>query len=328
DTKRYIVSKHDDRNTLALTDRYDFDKWFKSQANSPLIEHITDEVVGIVIDDGHYKVYCKKNVISGVDFVIAADGANSKFGEAAHGKFKNYETIAACESIIDNKTKTSFAHVIQNPTKDPLNGGYSWIFAKKNTANVGTGVVRNYDRYYTIYKNSLINYADKIYNIKIERFDRNWIIPLFNVGRNMYIDNTYKSIVIGDALGVADVFFAEGWYGSFVNAYETVEYLKTHNNFEGFKEHWYSLPYAKDMSALGFLQTQANGDSVRAFNLLCQKGVFEGFLDFISGEIKPSYFVRWVNRHYPIRSLSLYVRSKMREGKESNGKLYYKASST
>jgi flavin-dependent dehydrogenase len=308
------ISGNKSEDTLALVNRYDFDDWLRQQLQSRYITLIQDKINVASDHKSSITLFGDKSNYE-VDYFIAADGVGSLFGKLAHGAYPANEVIQACEAIVPNH-RGQFADVIQNPTHDPLNGGYSWIFAKEKTANIGTGVVRSYDKYYGYYKDWMKKIAVNYYNYNpFNDYTENWIIPLFKIGRGMY-PGTFKAVVIGDALGCADVFFAEGIYGGMLNGLEAAEWLSKNDTFKGFQAYWYSHPYAKTMSALQFLQQQANGDYQRAHNLLKQPGVLEGFLKFISGEKTPQWFVRWVNMHYPIKSISLYGAALMNKGKE------------
>lgn len=314
-----IVSGQTDKDVLALVNRFEFDDWLKNQLPENVI-HISDIIYGWetrnVISPNPISLIGEKRKYDVTHF-IACDGVNSIFGKLAHGSYPATEVIQACEAIVPNHCGR-FADVIQNPTQDPLNGGYSWIFAKEKTANIGTGVVRNYDKHYGYYKEWMKKIAVDYYKYPaFKEYTENWVIPLFKYGRRMY-PNTFNGVVAGDALGCADIWFAEGIYGGMLNAVEAAKWIHAHHSFEGFQTYWYKQPYARAMAALNFLQTQSNGDYIQAFNLLKQPGVLDRFLEMISGEIKPQQVVRWVNLHYMYKSIKLYLTAKKNTGSEKS----------
>ena len=320
-----IVSGKTYKDVLALVNRFEFDDWLKKQLPEN-VTHINDIIYGFetrnVISRYPISLIGDKQKYD-VSSFIACDGVNSAFGKLAHGPYPATEVIQACEAIVPNH-RGRFADVIQNPTQDPLNGGYSWIFAKEKTANIGTGVVRNYDIHYGYYKEWMKRIATSYYGYSaFKEYTENWVIPLFKYRRRMY-PNTFAGVVAGDALGCADVFFAEGIYGGMLNAVEAAKWIQSHYDFEGFETYWYEQPYARTISALQFLQQQANGNYRRAHELLRQPGVIYGFLKFISGEQTPQKFVRWVNIHYPIRSIGLYVEAFRNKGNDKNMLTYMK----
>jgi flavin-dependent dehydrogenase len=273
---------------LALVHRNEFDKWMLDKA----IESGVDFKI-----DPKYDFYTDQNQ----HFIIAADGANSEIGKFIHGPFSSTRVVIATEGYVNNWTKIPFAAVVLNPTFDPENGGYSWLFGRHDTVGVGTGVVRSYDKHLNRYRNLITKIADEKYKNKISPKDyRNWIIPIYREGTKA----TYgKNIAcIGDALGVADPIYAEGIAAGMISADVLVQSFMTYNDFSHFQEDLKNNIYFKQMKYMEFLQRQATGNYKAAFELLKKPGVVDGFIKFINWQQTPQLFVHWVWKHYPIEA--------------------------
>lgn len=283
-------------NWLGLVKRKEFDQWMLDKA----------------VDAGANYLELKTNDISGADFYIIADGANSEMGKKIHGPIPNHHIVVATEAYIPNNTD-AFASVVLNPTFDPDNGGYSWLFARKDRVGIGTGVVRNYDKYINYYRNLIIKIAKDVYKYDVKPSDfRSWIIPIYEP-REAVKGNI---ACIGDALGVADPIYAEGISAGLISADILVNSFQENKNFSRFTHDLNNHEYFQQMYWMNFLQKQANSNYELAFNLLKQKGVVDGFIRFINWQQLPEEFVRWVQIHYPVHALRLAYNVWKNKGKE------------
>jgi flavin-dependent dehydrogenase len=304
-TKEIIDFKYD-KNWLALVHRDQFDNWLLNKA----------------LDAGVEFQVCNKDSLSLLEnskFLIASDGANSKIGVLVHGAIPSDRIVVATEGYIPNTSGEAFASVILNPTKDPDNGGYSWLFGRKDTIGIGTGVVRTYDRLLNFYRKSITDLSKDIYKCIIEPKDyRNWIIPIYQEGRraSMSINNIYNVAVIGDALGVADPIYAEGIAAGITSANCLIDSYNKYKDFSKYTQDLHNYEYFKEMKWMEFLQRQANSNYNTAFKLLQKPKVVDGFIKFINWEQRPSEFVKWVWKHHPLYALRLEYNVIMNNGKE------------
>jgi menaquinone-9 beta-reductase len=289
---------------LALTKRQEFDNWMRNKAIESGVEYTEERYSAI------------EGEPLNAHFIIAADGVNSQIGRMIHGQFRNDEVVIATEAYVPNKTQESFAGVILNPTFDPMNAGYSWIFAKHDRIGIGTGVVRNYDKYLNSFRNIISNTAAKSYGLDIKPKDyRNWVIPIYDSNRPA--TGSSALACIGDALGVADPIYAEGIAAGFISADILVDSFNIFQNFSFYTKMLHNHDYFKQMRWMSFLQKQANSNYELAFKLLQQKNVIDGFIKFINWEQTPQEFVKWVKRHYPSYALKLQYYVWKNKGKEN-----------
>jgi len=281
---------------LGLVKRKEFDQWLIDKAIELGVDYIESKV----------------KYLSGANFYIVADGANSEIGKKIHGPIPNHHIVVATEAYIPNNFEP-FASVVLNPTFDPDNGGYSWLFARHDRVGIGTGVVRTYDKYINYYRNLITKIAKDVYNYEVKPSDfRNWIIPIYDY-REAVKDNI---ACIGDALGVADPIYAEGISAGLYSADILVKSFQENNNFSQFTRDLNNHEYFQQMYWMSFLQKQANSNYELAFNLLKQKGVVDGFIKFINWQQLPQDFVKWVQIHYPLYAFRLAYNVWKNKGKE------------
>ena len=305
-TTREIIDFKYGKNWLALVHRDEFDKWMLDKALDSGVEFK-------ISNDDSLKLLEKTR------FLISADGASSKLGILIHGKIKDSRIVVATEGYVKNETGEAYASIILNPTKDPDNGGYSWIFGRKDTVGIGTGVVRSYDKYLNTYRDNITKLSKEMYNETIGPKDyRNWIIPIYENGRKATLSLSDKCNVaaIGDSLGVADPIYAEGIAAGIISAECLINSFTKHLDFSHYEEDLYGYEYFKQMKWMEFLQRQANARYDVAFKLLQQPKVVDGFIKFINWEQLPSKFVRWVQIHYPSYAVKLAYSVWRNKGKE------------
>jgi flavin-dependent dehydrogenase len=274
---------------LALVKRDEFDKWMLDKAIECGASYQEEKFTTLYNGES--------------DFIIAADGANSEVGKMIHGPFTNDEVIVATEAYVPNFKEEQFASIVMNPTHDPDNGGYSWLFGRHDRVGVGTGCFRTYDKFLNDYRSLISTVSAVKYHYHVEPKDyHNWIIPIYKGNKFASLDNM---ACIGDALGTADPLFAEGIAAGLISADVLINSFNKYRNFSHLTEDINNDEYFQEMQWMHFLQQQANSNYNAAFNLLSQKNVAEGFIKFINWHSKPSEFVKWIKLHYPIHALRL-----------------------
>jgi menaquinone-9 beta-reductase len=277
---------------LGIVKRNIFDQWMLNKAIESGVEFS---------NESHDSI--KSFLADEAKFVIGADGATSTIGQICHGQFKNDDTVVATEAYVFNKDGNKFASVITNPTHDPYNAGYSWLFARGERIGIGTAVYRSYDYQLNNFRVMISNISKNEYGHEVDlKLYRNWIIPLYrerNANYGQYL------ACIGDALGVADAFFAEGLAAGFISADVLIDSFKHHGDFSYLTFDIQHSEYFSQMKYIKFLQEQSNADYQLAWKLLSQPGVVEGFMKMLNWQQTPKQLVRWVQFNYPRLAIKL-----------------------
>lgn len=310
---------------ISLSNRYDYDAYIREAVIGmcPKITPITDKILDIsslldqVVLTGEKTRYV-------FDYAVFSNGSGSKFGKLAHGSLPPTEEAVACETIVSNPAKSivgvrplEYINIITHPTFDSMNVGYSWMFARSETINVGTGVIKSYDKHLPFYKSWVKRVSESEYDVPIDNLDHHWTIPMFKHGRSMNI--TDNAIVIGDALGLVDNFTGEGISAGMLSAIHAAEYLSEHESFRDITPAFYNLNHCKDQKYSYILGKLALSNYIHAFNMLEDRKAFDMLIEVMAAYRSAKSYISWVKSHHPIDSFRLYIDSLMSSGRDEKG---------
>ena len=184
---------------IFMTEREEFDNYLLKKAiNSGVVFYSNFEVA----DFKKGKIFSKENTTIQADFIIAANGANGYFIK----RNKKYlKLVPALEVKIDKEMFPNHFGELQTRFDFGIpDGGYAWIFVKKNSASVGVANVANKK----VNLNDVLREYLKSFGFLNDKLKFNgYFVPLLKSNLSSCQE---WALLTGDALGVADPITLEG----------------------------------------------------------------------------------------------------------------------
>ena len=182
--------------------RHELDYWMINNTNAEIYDKCI--MMDIEKQNNKIKVFCfkeNKNIEFSCNFLIAADGANSKIRRRIDKKYNIKRnggfTMQYVYEITNNKEiSNEYYYVIFN--KKYTNGAFAWIIIKNNLLYIGTGWMK----YESDYINEWLSFVKTYYNLDISflRKESCYIDYFFDEKKTYF--GKEKILIIGEASGL------------------------------------------------------------------------------------------------------------------------------
>jgi flavin-dependent dehydrogenase len=265
---------------VALIRRRDFDAWWRDRALDAGAE-FSQRPVGL----------------DGARFLVAADGAGSSWGRSIRGPFRNSE-IAVASECHASADLPPFAALLVSPNGAGSGWGYSWLFGRSDGVLVGTGYRRDQEGDLPALRGRILLLNRRFTSETCSRFD-NWVIPLYHPRPAAQ----GRVALVGDALGVADPFLAEGIANSMASSRVLVESFVRQKDFSQYTAELHRHPYFRAMRYFEFLQQVVGTDGAAAFQALSSPGLFERLRRMLSDPGEAAYLAWGFALRHPVTAL-------------------------
>lgn len=260
---------------VALVRRREFDAWWRDRAMDAGAD-FSPHPVGL----------------DGARFVVAADGAGSAWGRSIRGPFHNAEIAVATECRASSSLPP-FVALLVSPNGTSAGWGYSWLFGRSDGIVVGTGYRRDQNGDLPSLRGRVLALNRQFTRGECSRFE-NWVIPLYHPRRA----SRGRVALVGDALGVADPFLAEGIANGMASGRILVESFLQDQDFSGYQAAIQSHPYFRAMKYFEFLQNIVGNNGPAAFRALSSPWVFERLRRMLSDPGEAAYLAwAFASRH-------------------------------